>query len=69
MSEHSIIQKDDVRKIQINYSVFFISTETKMILICFGGALYYTRLKFSNYEYVSQPAKNTPETYKSWMKH
>lgn len=60
-----MIQKDGIRKIQINYSVFFISTEAKIILICFGGALDYTRSKFSNYRYVSQSEKDSPETYKS----
>lgn len=29
MSEYSVIQKDGVRKMQINSSVVFISTETK----------------------------------------
>lgn len=29
MSEYSVIQKEGVRKIQINSSVFLISTETK----------------------------------------
>lgn len=30
MSKRSMIQKDGVRKIQINYSVFFISPEAKI---------------------------------------
>lgn len=68
MPKSSMIGKDGVREIEINYSSFLLRVKS-ITLNCSGGALDYTRWKFSSTEHVLRTETNSLETSKRWMKH